>query len=70
MSEGPQDIKTELEKQCLDHHCQHELHEYNNCLERIKSVPKEKEPQCYPAFFHMVHCVDHCVDPLLWKTLK
>ena len=70
MSDGPQDIKLELEKKCLDHHCQHELKEYNACLERIKSIPRDKEPHCYQSYFEIVHCVDHCVDPQLWKTLK
>lgn len=70
MSDGPRDIKLDLEVACLHHHCGAQMAEYNACLERIASVPKEKEPHCYPAYFDIVHCVDHCADHDLWKSLK
>jgi ubiquinol-cytochrome c reductase subunit 6 len=70
MSDAPVDIKLDLEKKCFHHHCGSELKEYEACLERIKTVPREKEPHCFPAYFQIVHCVDHCVDHDLWKSLK
>lgn len=70
MAEDPVDIKLSLEKKCLEHHCGHEVKEYQACCERIKSVPSEKEPHCFPQYFEVVHCVDHCADAPLWKTLK
>ncbi|CUI14907.1 ubiquinol-cytochrome c reductase, putative [Bodo saltans] len=66
----PVDIKLTLEKKCLEHHCQADVKHYEACCERIKSIPADREPHCFPQYFEVVHCVDHCVDPQLWKTLK
>ncbi|ESL05744.1 ubiquinol-cytochrome C reductase [Trypanosoma rangeli SC58] len=68
--EDPHDIKLELEKECLANDCNYKVVAYNECLERIKSVPPEKEPNCYNQYFDIIHCVDVCVDPKLWPTLK
>lgn len=70
MADDPQDIKTELEKGCLEVECAKKVDAYNACLERIKHIEPEREPHCYHQYFAVVHCVDVCVDPKLWPTLK
>lgn len=70
MADDPCDIKLDLEKKCLADHCTHDVEHYNQCLERIKVVPQDLEPHCFPQYFEVIHCVDHCVEPLLWKTLQ
>nr|CCC47766.1 putative ubiquinol-cytochrome c reductase [Trypanosoma vivax Y486] len=68
--EEPCDIKLDLEKECLAQSCQHKVAAYQECLERIKQVPPDREPHCYHQYFDIIHCVDVCVDPKLWPTLK
>ncbi|CAD2213520.1 Ubiquinol-cytochrome C reductase hinge protein, putative [Angomonas deanei] len=70
MAEDPVDIKLDLEKSCLEKECAKKVLAYNGCLERIKTAPAELEPHCYHQYFAIVHCVDVCVDPKLWPTLK
>ncbi|GET91263.1 ubiquinol-cytochrome-c reductase-like protein [Leishmania tarentolae] len=70
MASDPVDIKLDLEKECLATDCAKKVEAYNACLERIKTVSPEKEPHCYNQYFAIVHCVDVCVDPKLWPTLK
>lgn len=70
MGDEVQDIKLQLEKECLAKDCHKKVEAYNACLERIKSVDPDKEPHCYHQYFAIVHCVDVCVDPKLWPTLK
>ncbi|AIO00829.1 ubiquinol-cytochrome-c reductase-like protein [Leishmania panamensis] len=70
MASDPVDIKLDLERECLANECATKMAAYNACLDRIKSVAPEKEPHCYNQYFDIVHCVDVCVDPKLWPTLK
>ncbi|KAG5471810.1 hypothetical protein LSCM4_03365 [Leishmania orientalis] len=70
MASDPVDIKLDLEKECLATECAKKVQAYNACLERIKSVDPMKEPHCYNQYFDIIHCVDVCVDPKLWPTLK
>lgn len=71
MAEDPVDIKLDLEKECLANECNYKVEAYNACLERIKGVTHpEREPHCYPQYFAIIKCVDLCVDPKLWPTLK
>ncbi|KAG5495996.1 hypothetical protein JIQ42_02881 [Leishmania sp. Namibia] len=70
MASDPVDIKLDLEKECLATECAKKVEAYNACLERIKSVDPMKEPHCYNQYFDIIHCVDVCVDPKLWPTLK
>ncbi|CAJ1011053.1 putative Ubiquinol-cytochrome C reductase hinge protein [Leishmania naiffi] len=70
MASDPVDIKLDLERECLANECATKMAAYNACLDRIKSVEPEKEPHCYNQYFDIVHCVDVCVNPKLWPTLK
>ena len=71
MSDEPVDIKPQLDEECIaTEKCQKKVHEYEQCLERIKTVDPLKEPHCWGQYFEVVHCVDVCVHPKLWPTLK
>lgn len=70
MADDAQDIKLDLEKECLNNECAAKVTAYNACLERIKDIDPAREPHCYNQYFAIVHCVDVCVDPKLWPTLK
>lgn len=70
MAEEVRDIKLDLEKKCLAEKCQKYVHHYKQCCDRIKDVPFEKEPHCFPQYYEVIHCVDVCVDKDLWKTLQ
>lgn len=70
MAEDPSDIKLPLEQECLATTCDRKVQAYQACLERIKSIDPAREPHCYNQYFDIVHCVDVCVDPKLWPTLK
>lgn len=70
MGDDPVDIKLDLEKECLAADCAHKVVPYNECLERIKDISPDREPHCYHQYFAIVHCVDKCVDPKLWPTLR
>ena len=65
-----EDIKPELDMKCLENKCQREVAAYEQCLERIEQIPKEKEPHCHPWYFKIVECVDHCAAKELWASLK
>jgi ubiquinol-cytochrome c reductase subunit 6 len=64
------DIKPELDRECLAKKCQAEVRDYEKCLERIKAIPREKEPHCFQWYYEVIHCVDHCADHKLWASLK
>lgn len=65
-----EDLKPELDMNCLENHCQKQVQAYNKCLERIESVPKDKEPHCWGWYYDIVHCVDKCANKDLWASLK
>ena len=66
----PVDPKPELDRECLANRCQGPVRNYEQCLERIKSVDPNKEPHCYEWYFEIVTCVDKCTNEKLWPTLK
>ena len=65
-----EDIKPQLDRECLENKCGRQVKNYHQCLERIKDVPASKEPHCFGWYFEIVHCVDHCAAHDLWHSLK
>jgi hypothetical protein len=62
--------KPEIDRQCLEKKCQTQVRDYRKCLERIATLPSEKEPHCWGWYYEIVTCVDHCTDHELWHHLK
>jgi ubiquinol-cytochrome c reductase subunit 6 len=65
-----EDIKPQLDMKCLQEKCGRQVKNYEQCLERIKEIPEEKEPHCWGWYYEIVHCVDHCAGHDLWHHLK
>jgi ubiquinol-cytochrome c reductase subunit 6 len=65
-----EDIKPQLDMECLENKCQRQVKSYEQCLERIKDVPADKEPHCFPWYFEIVQCVDKCSHAQVWASLK
>jgi ubiquinol-cytochrome c reductase subunit 6 len=55
-----------MKEKCM-HHCPNEIKAYNACAERIKV---KGEGDCEAWYFDLLHCVDHCVAPQVFKKLK
>lgn len=67
----PVDPKPEIEEACKKAHCGKYVKLYDACVERVQSGHTHHEnPNCIGQYFELLHCIDHCAAPKLFKTLK
>ncbi|KAI9292627.1 Non-heme 11 kDa protein of cytochrome bc1 complex [Neoconidiobolus thromboides FSU 785] len=66
--EEPEDTKPALAEECGNSaKCTPAKHHFQECEERVANGAKE---DCVEEFFHYMHCVDECLAPKLFETLK
>eukprot|EP00544_Gedaniella_sp_CCMP2646_P011903 CAMPEP_0202488810 /NCGR_PEP_ID=MMETSP1361-20130828/6758_1 /ASSEMBLY_ACC=CAM_ASM_000849 /TAXON_ID=210615 /ORGANISM="Staurosira complex sp., Strain CCMP2646" /LENGTH=110 /DNA_ID=CAMNT_0049118467 /DNA_START=134 /DNA_END=466 /DNA_ORIENTATION=- len=64
--EEPVDPLPKFREQCVSK-CPDYKHRYDACVKRIEA---KGEGDCESWYFELVHCVDACALPKVFKTLK
>ncbi|KAI8613577.1 ubiquinol-cytochrome C reductase hinge domain-containing protein [Chytriomyces sp. MP71] len=67
MPAGSEDPKPAIEEACAEHHCASFQEKLAHCGEKVEAG---EESNCVEEFLELMHCVDHCTAPQLFKELK
>ncbi|ORY26232.1 ubiquinol-cytochrome C reductase hinge domain-containing protein [Naematelia encephala] len=67
--EEPEDIAPGIREECESTECTGPSKHFKHCAEKIEKGEGWKGEDCVEELFHLMHCVDTCSAPKLFKKL-
>jgi len=67
--EEPEDPAPAIRDHCAETTCAEAKHHFEHCEEKVKSGKGFKGEDCTEELFHLLHCVDSCAAPKIFKKL-
>ncbi|ORX39041.1 ubiquinol-cytochrome C reductase hinge domain-containing protein [Kockovaella imperatae] len=65
----PEDIAPAIREGCEANECAKYAHHFQACQEKVEAGKGWQGEDCVDEMFHMMHCVDACAAPKLFKKL-
>ncbi|WVW79216.1 hypothetical protein I302_101182 [Kwoniella bestiolae CBS 10118] len=67
--EEPEDPAPAIREECEQKQCAEHVHHFKHCQEKVEAGNGYPGEDCVEEFFHVLHCVDACAAPTLFKKL-
>ncbi|GHJ85026.1 hypothetical protein NliqN6_1428 [Naganishia liquefaciens] len=68
--EEPEDIAPAIQEECRNSkECAPALHHFQACSDKVNAGKGWQGEDCVEELFHLMHCVDACAAPKLFKRL-
>ncbi|WRT68942.1 uncharacterized protein IL334_005924 [Kwoniella shivajii] len=67
--EEPEDIAPAIREECETKTCADHVHHFKHCQEKVEAGKGFPGEDCVEEFFHVLHCVDACAAPKIFKKL-
>ncbi|ODN74717.1 hypothetical protein, variant [Cryptococcus amylolentus CBS 6039] len=67
--EEPEDIAPAIREECAEKQCGEHVHHFKHCTEKVEAGEGFPGEDCVEEFFHVLHCVDGCAAPKIFKKL-
>ncbi|EAL20313.1 hypothetical protein CNBF1240 [Cryptococcus deneoformans B-3501A] len=67
--EDPEDIAPAIREECEKNACAEHVHHFAHCQEKVEAGEGFPGEDCVEEFFHILHCVDACAAPKIFKKL-
>ncbi|WVQ81432.1 hypothetical protein IAT38_003556 [Cryptococcus sp. DSM 104549] len=67
--EEPEDVAPAIREECEKNVCAEHLHHFTHCQEKVEGGKGFPGEDCVEEFFHVLHCVDACAAPKIFKKL-
>ncbi|KAI5453015.1 ubiquinol--cytochrome-c reductase subunit 6 [Naganishia albida] len=68
--EEPEDIAPQIREECKNSkECAPAAHHFQACADKVEAGKGWQGEDCVEELFHMMHCVDACAAPRLFKRL-
>ncbi|WWC91334.1 uncharacterized protein L201_006277 [Kwoniella dendrophila CBS 6074] len=67
--EEPEDVAPAIREECEKGQCAEHVHHFAHCQEKVEAGNGFPGEDCVEEFFHVLHCVDACSAPKIFKKL-
>ncbi|WWD21074.1 hypothetical protein CI109_105555 [Kwoniella shandongensis] len=67
--EEPEDVAPAIREACEQGPCAEHLHHLQHCQTKVDGGNGFPGEDCVEEFFHLLHCVDPCAAPKIFKKL-
>ncbi|BEJ14759.1 hypothetical protein CspHIS471_0405260 [Cutaneotrichosporon sp. HIS471] len=67
--EDPEDLAPGIRDDCEANECQDAGKHFKHCAEKVEGGKGWEGEDCVEELFHVMHCVDACAAPKLFKKL-
>nr|XP_018259063.1 ubiquinol-cytochrome c reductase subunit 6 [Kwoniella dejecticola CBS 10117]OBR81221.1 ubiquinol-cytochrome c reductase subunit 6 [Kwoniella dejecticola CBS 10117] len=67
--EEPEDPAPAIREECEQKTCAEHVHHFKHCQEKVEAGNGFPGEDCVEEFFHVLHCVDQCAAPKIFKKL-
>ncbi|KAK1922471.1 ubiquinol-cytochrome C reductase hinge domain-containing protein [Papiliotrema laurentii] len=67
--EEPEDIAPAIREECEKNECSEPAKHFKHCAEKVEAGKGWHGEDCVEELFHLMHCVDHCAAPKVFKKL-
>ncbi|KAK8843407.1 hypothetical protein IAR55_007064 [Kwoniella newhampshirensis] len=67
--EEPEDPAPAIREACEQGPCAEHLHHFQSCSTKVEEGKGFPGEDCVEEFFHLLHCVDPCAAPKVFKKL-
>ncbi|POW07472.1 hypothetical protein PSTT_08280, partial [Puccinia striiformis] len=65
----PEDPAPAIREECAESKCSKYKHHFDHCQERVLGGKGDKGEDCVEELFHLMHCVDDCATPQVFRKL-
>ncbi|PLW09271.1 hypothetical protein PCANC_10995 [Puccinia coronata f. sp. avenae] len=65
----PEDPAPAIREECAESKCSKYKHHFDHCQERVLGGKGDKGEDCVEELFHLMHCVDDCATPQIFRKL-
>ncbi|WVF65674.1 hypothetical protein IAT40_000405 [Kwoniella sp. CBS 6097] len=68
--EEPEDPAPAIREECEQNACGEHVHHFKHCTQKVEEGKGFPGEDCVEEFFHVLHCVDNCAAPKIFKKLN